>query len=116
MAYLMASKAIGTDSALIEREWSRIEKFLHTYLTKSDKILIGNIHTGVLRQKFEKEGWNITVVKQVPGSLKNHNRKLIRENSPVLFLHVNHSSIISEFIDYAKNTAKVIYHVLEITK
>ena len=116
MAFLMASKAIGTDPALIDREWSKIERFLHSHLTPGDPVLIGNIHTGALREKLEKEGWDITVLKQGPAALLNYNRKLIRDNSPVLFIRVDLSSLISNFIDYAKNTVKVPYHVLDITK
>ena len=116
MAFLMVSQAIGTDPALIDREWRNVERFLRTYLDPGESILIGNIHTKSFQNKLEKEGWNITVLKQGQGALLNYNRKLIRDNSPVLFIRVDHSSHISNFIEYARDTAKVDYHVLDINK
>ena len=116
MAFLMASKAFDESPALIEREWPNIENFLRSYIEPGKPILIGNINTGVLRQKLQDEGWDITVLKQSSAALLNYNRKLIRDNSPVLFIRVDHSSHISSFIEYARDNAKVDYHVLDINK
>lgn len=116
MAFLMASKAFDENPALIEREWPNIENFLRSHITPGEPILIGSIKTGALRQKLQDEGWDIMVLKQSSAALLNYNRKLIRDNSPVLFIRVNHSSNISNFIEYARDTAKVDYHVLDINK
>lgn len=114
MTFLICSKKLNDYPDLLKKCWDDIEKFLTTNHNKSMPILMGSMVTGRIRSKLESEGWTIDVQGQSYRSLYNHNKKMIRENDPILFIHTNKSGIVNEFIEYAKERNKK-YYILNIS-
>ncbi len=81
---------------------SRIESFLNTVIPANTVIKMGNLKNGPIIHFIRSLGYDVNKKIQMPGSLYNSNRKLIREHDLVIFLIHNHSSNMSDFLEYAK--------------
>ncbi|WP_456389988.1 DUF262 domain-containing protein [Hydrogenimonas sp.] len=109
MIFLLASRKLYDKPELIERFWPRIEAFLQEHVGYNESILMGNYLTGPLRERLQSEGYMPKIQPQARHSLANHNKKLIRENDPILLIRVDSSSGMGEFAAYAKERGKSVY-------
>ena len=109
MIFLLASRKLYDKPELIERFWPRIEAFLQEHIEPNEPILMGNFLTGPLRERLQSEGYMLKIQPQARHSLANHNKKLIRENDPILLIRVDGSSGMGEFAAYAKERGKSVY-------
>ena len=114
MTFLMISRKLNDDSDLLENNLEKIVDFIKDNTKENEPILIGNILTGNFRNKLTDYGFKFKVQPQAVKSLKNHNNKLIRENDPILFIHVNNSGNVRKFIYYANEQPGKSLNILEI--
>ncbi len=81
---------------------SEIEFFLNKVIPSNPVITMGNLKNLPMIHFIENLGYDVNKKIQMPESLYNSNRKLIREHDLIIFLIHNHSSNMTDFCEYAK--------------
>lgn len=98
---IMSSRFLNEGDNLKNYE-TQIEIFLNTVIPTGAVITMGNLKNVPMIKFIKSIGYDVNKKKQMPESLYNSNRKLIREHDLVIFLIHNHSSNMSDFLDYAR--------------
>ena len=98
---IMSSRYLNENNNLDSYK-SQIESFLNRIISPNPVITMGNLKNVPMIHFVRSLGYDVNKKNQMPESLYNSNRKLIREHDLVIFLIHNHSSNMSDFLEYAK--------------
>ena len=102
MKTLIMSSRYLNDGDNLDNYIAQVESFLNRMIPPNAVITMGNLKNGPMIHFIKSLGYDVNKKIQMPESLYNSNRKLIREHELVIFLIHNHSSNMTDFWEYAK--------------
>jgi len=105
---VILSSAILNNQDELQEYSCKIKKFLKNNIPKNYLLSIGIIKNRQLINYLHDNGYEINEINQHPNSLKNSNKKLIRNNDLVIFFNYPNSPYIDKYIQYAKENSKDI--------
>jgi hypothetical protein len=97
---LLTSKKLN-DSKVFEQYKDSIDKIIKNFDTQQYMFTIGRINNESLIKYIQELGYEVIVKSQYPTSVKNSNKKIIRESHGAIFFILNESSIMMELLEYA---------------
>jgi len=110
---ILASKALNNN--LFNVNYAHIKAELEEILKSDNVITMGNIHNGTTIINIES-ALNINIIKkrQARPSIEPSNYKLINDADYVIFIWVNRSKQIGDYIVYAKSRNKDLF-IIELS-
>lgn len=111
---VLSSSKLNKDKTFFETHKENIKTVLQKFEKDTPIFIIGNVKNRTLIEYIKSLDYDVEEKRQVPGSIGNSNRKMIRECDRVIIFSVENSAI-KEFYKYAlehKEKENVFLHEL----